>query len=207
MSRVQRRRIDNILVDEGVVSREHVQEGLQIQRTTGETLSAILVDMGCVSPGEIAKLICSHYQLPFISLDVYDFNAKYTKLFPPEFLHQHKLFPFDCIGQMLLCAVTEIPNQKVLQEIPRITKRKVAFYVTYMGDIDKQLNQHCPLPENSDFLKRRRAMSASKTAGESAGRDSDKLFTEQSSENLMEALDSTWDSIFQAIEENNPREK
>ena len=103
-SRSQRRRLSNILVDQGVVSKENVQEALHIQSTTGEALGSILVGMECLTPDDIAKVICVHYQLPFIGLTNYEFDSKLVQLFPAEFLHQHIILPFDRVGQMLLCA-------------------------------------------------------------------------------------------------------
>lgn len=196
-SRVQHRTLADILVDQGLVPRDTIDEALQIKSSTGETLTAILIDMGAITSGEVAKVITLHYQLPFVSFRNYDFDPKLLEAFHPDFLHQHKILPFDCIGQMLLVAVTEIPPDKVLSEIPRIAKRKVAFYVGEVDEIDRKLAEHRPLAEDSDLLRRRkhihtRIMTAPKQAAE--------LFTEQTSEQILEALDSTWASIFEEAE-------
>ena len=208
-SRVQRRQLSDVLIDEGIVAREAVQEAVQIQSSTGEALGAILIDMGCVGPDDIAKTVCLHYQLPFIHMRSYDFNPKLLELFPRDFVHQHKILPFDNVGSMLLCAVLEIPSQKVLAEIPRITKRRVAFYVGSIDEIDKLLQEHYPLDENSELLKRRRHMAPirpkSASNDEPPPEDAN-LFKEQSSEQLLEALDSTWDSIFDEMDGKKPGE-
>lgn len=202
-SRVQRRQLSEILVDEGVAQREDVDNALKIQAKTGETLVAILADMGAVVSPAVAKLVCQNYQLPFISMRNYDLDTKLIGLLPAEFLHQNKLLPFDSIGQMLLCAVAEIPSEKALAEIPKATQRKVAFFVGDMDEISKLLQQHAPLSENSELLQRRKQaqpeMTAASGAGAEAG-DPTALFSDQSSEKLLEALDSTWESIFDEME-------
>src|SRR5690606_30142515 len=66
-SRVQHRTLADILVDQGLVPRDTIDEALQIKSSTGETLTAILIDMGAITSGEVAKVITLHYQLPFVS--------------------------------------------------------------------------------------------------------------------------------------------
>ncbi|MCZ6793498.1 MAG: hypothetical protein O7J95_07785 [Planctomycetota bacterium] len=206
-SRIQRRQLSDILVDEGLVAREDVQEAVRIRKSTGETLGAILADMECLTPNDIAKVICIHYQLPFINLRNYDVDAKLAELFTPEFLHQHKIIPFDCIGQMLLLAVTEIPPEKSLAEIPQMTKRKVALYVAYMDEITKYLNEHCPLAQDSELLQRRRHVQPAKTTEQEIEGDVSALFGLDGGESLADALDSTWESIFDAVEQNRDEDK
>ena len=206
-SRSQRRRLSNILVDQGIVSKEDVQEALHIQSTTGEALGAILVDMECLTPDDVAKVICVHYQLPFIGLTNYEFDSKLVQLFSAEFLHQHIILPFDRVGQMLLCAIMEIPNEKAIAEIPRITKHKVALFVAYKQDIDRLLQEHCPLADDSELLKRRKHIRPPKPKPAEKEGDGKKVFEAQGQESLMEALDSTWDSIFDAVENQNTPEK
>lgn len=202
MSRTQRRRLHHLLVDEGLVSRDDVAAAQQIQGTTGESLGAILVDMDCLSALDLARSLTSHFQLPFICLRHYDRDTKLVQLFPTDFLHQHKIFPFDSIGRMLLCAVTEIPEDKVLAEIPRITKHKVALYAGLLEEIERCLQEACPLGEDSEFLKRRRHLGVPRKGPSEAtpGEEGAKIFAQDGGESLTDALDSTWDSIFEAVE-------
>ena len=206
-SRATRRQLAEILADEGVVARDDVDQALQLQKSTGEALGTILLDMNCITPPDIAKVVSIHYQVPFISLGNYDFESKLVTLFKPDFLHKHKIIPFDRVGQMLLLAVAEIPPEKSLAEIPRKTKHKVALYVAYMEEIEKYLNEHCPLPANSDLLKRRQqAAPAKKTKKtEEMSLEAQTLFGE-GGVSLTDALDSTWESIFEAVEQKSDDE-
>ncbi|MEM7231456.1 MAG: hypothetical protein AAF517_04745, partial [Planctomycetota bacterium] len=87
-------------------------------------------------------------------------------------------------------------------DIPRITRSKVAFFVGNLEEIDQALKDHRPLAEDSELLKRRRHVHPQQTPATSEGgaEDENTVFTEQSSEELMEALDNTWESIFNEIE-------
>ncbi len=205
-NRAQRRRLTNILVDEGLVSQEDVDEAIRIKNNTGENLGTILIDMDCLGPHDIPKILCTHFQLPFISFRNYDIETKLVSLFPPEFLHQHKLLPFDSVGEMLLCAVTEIPSDKTLAEIPRITKRKVALYTGLMEEIEKVLNEACPLSEDSELSKRRSHLKTAKPKDPGDDAQSQAIFDGTTAETLSDQLDTTWDSIFEAVgQEEEPQ--
>jgi hypothetical protein len=212
MSRVQRRRIGDVLVNEGLVSRENLESALEIQSKTGETLSGVLVDMGCVADHDVTRIVCQHYQLPFVRLANYDVDSKLVKLFPPEFLHLNKILPFDRIGQMLLCSVVEIPGDEILAEIPRTTRHNAALYVGALTEVDHYLQQLYPLPEGSELPKYRRKEADKKSAEKSGGkpdaaRQVGKIFNEESSEAILEALDSTWDSIFDTVDSGGGKQE
>ncbi len=208
-NRVQRRRIDEILVDQGLVTKDHVEEALRIQKKTNETLGSILVDMGCITDMDITKTIVMQYQLPFISLTNCKVSEKLIELFDVTFLHSHKILPFDQIGDMLLCAVAEVPREEVLAEIPKLTQRNVALYVAGLTDVVQHLEQLAPLPEELQGEMASRAASNQAAASEEAPKkapakkksaDKTQIFQEESSEAILQALDSTWDSIFDSVE-------
>ncbi|MBI4605581.1 MAG: hypothetical protein HY721_26755 [Planctomycetes bacterium] len=143
--RTNRRRIGEILVNEGVVSQEQVEAALDVQRKSGGLLGTILMDMGIVTESDIAKTISVQYQLPFICLANYELDEKLVGLFPREFLHKHKLLPFDKIGDTLLIMVSEIPQDSVLAEIPKLTQLNAALYVGYYSEVTKHLETLAPL--------------------------------------------------------------
>lgn len=218
-NRTQRRRIGEILVDQGLVTKEHFDEALRIQQKTGETLGGILVDMGCITDMDITKTIVTQYQLPYILLDNYKVSDKLVGLFDIEFLHQHKIVPFDQIGEMLLCAVAEVPRDEILSEIPRKTQRNVALYVAALTDVERYLDRLAPLPGGKK--KDRNPGASPATAGPSAARPAasvavaaspattptraPKIFDEATSESILEALDSTWDSIFESVDDSEEK--
>ena len=140
VSRLYRRRIGEILVNEGVITPEQLDQALELQKKNGELLGELLMDLGYVNEADIAKTICLQYQLPFLTLGNYLFDEKLFSVLPKDFLLAHKLLPFDKIGNTLLVLVTEIPSDKVLSEIPKVTQLNVALYVGMSSEVNKYLN-------------------------------------------------------------------
>jgi len=207
--RTHRRRIGEILVNEGLVTPEQLDEALRVQKKSGELLGTVLMDMGLVAESDIAKTMCLQYQLPFITLQNYEFDDKLLQLFPKDFLHKHRLLPFDKVGDMLLVLVTEIPQDQVLEEIPKLTHLNTALYVGYLSEVTNQLNKLIPLAPGNAAVKpsgKKEKVSAAAAPVAAIATLSDDDIEEQdgatlvfgsSKESFLEELDSTWDSIFE----------
>jgi hypothetical protein len=139
-----------ILVSEGVLSIEQLEAALEHQKQTGDILGHVLLEMGLITETDITKTICIQYQLPFLSIANYDFNQKLVEIFPREFLHRHKLLPFDKIGKTLLLLVAEVPDPEVLAEVPKRTNLNAAIYVGYLTEVQRMLNDLVPLPTGDE---------------------------------------------------------
>jgi hypothetical protein len=224
VSRLYRRRIGEILVNEGIITPEQLDQALELQKKNGELLGELLMDLGYVTEADIAKTICLQYQLPFITLENYLFEEKLFSVLPKDFLLAHKLLPFDKLGNTLLVLVTEIPSDKVLSEIPKLTQLNVALYVGMTSEVNKYLNsmttgqrKTAPKPAGAEPPAAARAAKPEPVAsgvsvrtvidddddeaGPGAsdadeGQDDPALVFGQDKESFMEELDSSWASIF-----------
>jgi hypothetical protein len=144
--------------------------------------------------------------------------------------------PFDKIGNTLLVLVTEIPSDKVLSEIPKVTQLNVALYVGMSSEVNKYLNSlstggrkaaaQPAVPGRPPAAKPAKAEPAasivsvrtvidddddddsSGVLGE--GQEDPALVFGQDKESFLEELDSSWASIFpepKAKEEPKPEPK
>ncbi|HZN60026.1 MAG TPA: hypothetical protein VFD71_18285 [Planctomycetota bacterium] len=206
-TRTFRRRIGEILVNDGVASPEQIEEALVVQKSSGDLLGSILMDMGVVSEADIARTLCVQYQLPFICLANYEVDEKIVKLFPKQFLHKHKVLPFDKVGKMILLMVAEIPPEPVLEEIPKITRLDVALYVGYFSEVDTYLQKICPLqevkkpaaPDKGAGQAARVQIVGGATSDEDDDGDIAGVFGDDKG-TFLEELDTTWEQIFTKAE-------
>ena len=145
INRIQRRRLGEILVSEGLISNSHLEDALEQQRLSGEMIGTILVDMGLITETDITKTLSSQYQLPFITLENYELDTNLVGLLPAPFLHKHAILPFDRLDNTLLILVGEVPSTEVLEEIPKRTGCGVALYVGYGTEVASVLNKVAPV--------------------------------------------------------------
>ncbi len=206
-NRTSRRRIGEILVNDGIVSQEQIEDALAIQKRSREPLGSILLDMGVVNEADIAKTICVQYQLPFICLNNYEIDETLAQLLPRELLHQQKILPFDRIGDILLAAVAEVPEETVLALIAKRTQLSLALYVGYFSEITKELTRLCPQDVTSRAQPTAQEEPDIETENDLENEDPEDKDSQEESPTLtfgsgkgsfLAELDSTWDSIFDA---------
>ena len=209
-TRLYRRKVGEILVEEGVVSPEQIEEALSIQRNTGELLGLILMNMGVAAESDIAKVLCLEYQLPFMCLANYEIDEKLVALFPKDFLHHHRILPFDKIGETLLILVAQIPSQSALEEIPKLTQLNPALYVGYLSEVTRVLKTLIPLDDEEQAQVTGEVIQEVKQAIDPAPtkvtppQESNKIDGDAkpnplvfgSQDSFLKDLNSTWDSIF-----------
>lgn len=200
-SRGHRRRLGEILLEEGLITVEQLDKALQYQEKSGQLLGEILRDLGLVTESDIAKIVCVQL-LPFLDLINYSYDETLVELFDKEFLHRHTLLPFDKIGNSLLVLVTEIPAEETLAEIPNRTGLNAALYVGYTSQVVAELDRLIPLPKDKKQppppLPVTRTEDPQENSEDSVG-EKGVLFSNDS-ESLLEELDSTWNSIFNQLE-------
>ncbi len=207
IGRIRRKYFGEILVNEGIVSKEQLEEALQIQKDSGDFLGGILLELGYINESDIVRTLCLQYQLPYVRPSHYDFDRKLAQKFPAEFLHLHKLLPLDQMGELLLLVVTEIPTEETLKEIQGVAQSNLAIYIGSISEVEQILKEVAPIgeagAERIRVKRRGRALqNLTQEEGEEIIEESD-LEPERGSDRKKESiisLDTSWESIFDEAE-------
>jgi type IV pilus assembly protein PilB len=199
LNKIRRKRFGEILVNEGLITKEQLQEATEIQRSTGDFLGSILLELGHVTETDIIKTMSVQYQLPFIRPALYDLNRKLVHKFKPDFLHLHKVLPIDQIGQLMLLVVTDIPSDEVLAEIQESAEANLAIYIGAISEVDQILKELVPVGEAEEDRIRRRRRGGLGQAGKAAQEDPTTDSTQIKKEVVM-TVDTSWESIFDVAE-------
>ena len=207
-TRTHRRHVGELLIEEGVITAEQMDDALENQAKSGGLLGLILMDMGVVTETDIARVTCAQLQLPFLSLNNYELDPKLVDLFDREFLHEHQLLPFDKVGNTLLMLVTEIPTEDVLSAIPQRSGLNAGLFVGFLSEVNRQLEALVPLSveQKAKHTDKTRAQAprGKRPRSHDDVQDGGLIFSADSS-TLLDELDSTWDAIFTNLDED-PKE-
>ena len=139
-----RKRLGEILVNEGLVSRQQIDEALAAQGNAGELLGETLVRLGHITEDRIASTLVEQLDLPFIIASSYDIPKEMAKLIPVQYMLDHLFVPLDQFGNVLVIAIAGLLNEEVVGEIKRITGGEVFPYISTMGDVRKALERLYP---------------------------------------------------------------
>jgi hypothetical protein len=141
ISKLTKKRLGELLVEEGLVKEDQIAEALKKQRETGELLGEVLVRLGHISEGDIARSIARQFGLPYIVASDYDIDSGVSALVNVETMQENQLVVLDQIGTILVVAVSGLLNEKVFEELERRTGCQIQLYVTTAAEVQRALQK------------------------------------------------------------------
>ncbi len=143
--RMKRKRLGDILVDDGLATEEIVISALQDQQKTGRLLSDILIDQRQVGEHDLARAVVEHYQVPYIDLKNYTLHKDLIKEIPAALLNRARVVPLDRYGKQICFACQEIPPKEIVDELRRHAPGGVYFFIASAIDVRRVLQDHAGL--------------------------------------------------------------
>jgi hypothetical protein len=129
LEKLTRTRLDDVLVEEGALDRWQVEEAQAEQERTGKPLGEVLVTREMLPDYDLAKLVVTHYPLPFLDLTGYTTRREIMALLPEDFCLRNGVLPLDQFGDVLTIAVCEVPSMELLEDIVTRTKLTPSLFV------------------------------------------------------------------------------
>jgi hypothetical protein len=133
--RMTKKRLGELLLQEGVVNNEQLKEALEEQQQTGELIGEILVRKGFVTESDIARTISTQFSFPYISVLNYYIAPDMTEIFPLEMLEKHLFVPIDRFGDVLSIVVAGLLEQDIVSEIEKQSDCSAQVYVGMVSEV------------------------------------------------------------------------
>jgi hypothetical protein len=127
--KLTRTRLDDLLIEEGVLDRAKVEEAQAEQERTGKQLGEILVAREMLPDYDLAKFVVTHYPLPFIDIAGFTTRREVVALLPADFCMRNGVLPLDQFGDTLTLAVCEVPSMELIEDIAARTKLMPSLFV------------------------------------------------------------------------------
>jgi type IV pilus assembly protein PilB len=117
-----RERLGELLVKEGLVTREQLHRALQEQQQSGARLGYCLVKQGAIEETTLVKTLARQYRMPAVDLARFEVDPRVLKLVPAELAAKHVVFPLKRDGRTLTVALGDPSNLGVLEDLKFITR-------------------------------------------------------------------------------------
>ncbi len=138
-------RLGDLLVREGLITKEQLDKALQEQKSNGQRLGYNLVKMGFVQETEITKMLARQYRMPAVDLARFEVDPKITKMIPADVALKHLVLPLKRDGRTLTVAMADPTNLAVLDDLKFITRYDIfpviAGEYTLRNALDKHYEQ------------------------------------------------------------------
>jgi len=133
----QKKRIGEVLLDQGMISEKQLQEGLLEQEKTGLRLGKCLANLGYISELEMIDALSAQLDIQHVVLDYFSFNKEILEKVPEEIARQYKVIPlFERDGAVTI-AMAEPTNQRTISYLKfRIGKEVEPVIATEKSIVD-----------------------------------------------------------------------
>jgi type IV pilus assembly protein PilB len=101
-------------------------------------LSRALVDFHFFTPEELVQHLGSAFNLPVMKLYAETSSAP-KEIIPITFIRQHRVIPMFLFGNELTVAMVDPPYKSILDELARITQKKIVPVIAATNDYDETL--------------------------------------------------------------------
>jgi type IV pilus assembly protein PilB len=115
-------RIGDLLVREGMISKEQLDKALQEQRQNGTRVGYNLVKLGFVQELELTKMLAKQYKMPAVDLSRFEVDPKIVKLIPADIAVKQLVLPLKRDGRTLTVAMADPTNFAVIDDLKFITR-------------------------------------------------------------------------------------
>src|SRR5688500_13552528 len=115
-------RIGELLVSEGLITREQLSKALEDQKANGTRVGYNLVKLGFVKETDLTKMLARQYRMPAVDLTKFEVDPRIAKLVPSDLAIKHLLLPLKRDGRTLTVAMVDPTNLGVVDDLKFITR-------------------------------------------------------------------------------------
>lgn len=143
------KRLGEILIEDGILTKENLEEALNHQKKEGGVIGQILITLGYISEEALVAALGKQLKIPYLPLANYSLNADAVQQFNDEFCKRNILIAFDQDDKHVYVAMGDPLNESVIEEIEKKTQRQAQVFLSTSTEILDMLN----LMSNTSNLK------------------------------------------------------
>jgi MSHA biogenesis protein MshE len=129
MSRPQRFRLGDLLVQDKLVTPEQLDQALAEQRSSGRKLGQVLVDHAWITEAQIAKAVARQLRAPYIDLAHFPLRPELAQLLPEAHARRMRAIVLDDPPSGLMVGMADPTDIYAFDEIGRLLKRSIDLAV------------------------------------------------------------------------------
>ncbi len=139
LNRLTRKKLGEILVEQGLLSDAQVQDTLRLQHQLGLLFGETLVQQKMITEEKMVAVLVSQFGIPYILPSQYNINKELLEIFDPQMMRRFQFVPIDSIGSVLVVAIAGLLSEDLLKEIEGQTGCSLQLFLTKMSEINAVL--------------------------------------------------------------------
>lgn len=146
--------LGELLIEDGALSRAHLQEALDYQKVHGGLIGRILIAHGYIREENLAAALGRQLNIPYLSIAHYAVNPDSVMLMDSAFCRKNLLLIVDHDDRRVFVTMVDPLNTSALEEIEDRVKRKAHVFLSTTSEILTALDAQHTAPAYKNEIKK-----------------------------------------------------
>jgi type IV pilus assembly protein PilB len=149
---LRRKPLGEILLDQGIVSQEQLDQALEEQRKSGRLLGRVLVEFGFVKEERILEALGIQIGMKVTNLADMDIPEEVIKQVPPSLAQVYNVVPVKFENNVITVALSDPLNINVLDDLRFVLNCEVQGAIATEEDINQAIEKYYGVTSQEDSL-------------------------------------------------------
>lgn len=140
-ARKPHQQLGNALVNNGVLSKDQLEQALNIQKRTGKLLGTVLVEEGFVTREDIGRVLAEQYNLDFVALDEAPSEREALDLVPEHMAKQKAFIPWKVEGDRLSVLISGPQSPERLKDVGVLLGVRINPKMTAVENLEDEVQR------------------------------------------------------------------
>lgn len=134
-------RLGEVLLLQGLISQEQLQQVLQEQRQTGKKIGRLLIESGILTEEILARGLARQLAIDFVDLKTFPFRAAVAHLLPESAARRFRALVLSEQNGALLVAFSDPLDLSAFDDVSRLLKRPIVAAAVAEGQLSLSLDR------------------------------------------------------------------
>jgi len=121
----QKKRIGEILIEQGFITPEQLDKGLAEQRNSKQLLGKCLVKLGFITEAKLVDVLSAQLDIQHVVLQQFNFSPNLLRLVPEELARKYRVIPLFERNGVLTVAMVDPTNLRIIDHLKFKTGREI----------------------------------------------------------------------------------
>jgi type IV pilus assembly protein PilB len=134
-----KRRIGEILIEDGLLTKAQLEEALAHQKEKGGLIGKILIEKKFMDEEALIGALGKQFKIPYLALKSYSINPDMAEILKSDFCHENMMVAFDCDSKKIYVAIADPMHDAAIEKVKTLTGRIPQVFLSKISEILKAI--------------------------------------------------------------------
>ena len=140
--RTRKRRLGEVLLEQGLISEEQLREAVNLQRGSNQNLAQFLLERGYLAEEDLVIALSEQLGIPHIRVANYSIPDEVLREVPESLARQYLMLPVSVTGDVLTLAMADPLNIMALDDLQMLTSYEIEPVVAVKSELEEAISRH-----------------------------------------------------------------